>query len=70
MYRRGVEEEMKRRKERRERVRVKGDKGAREASISLFLRKRNHALSPLLTEERERLKRQKQKIDVAYMYFD
>jgi hypothetical protein len=64
MYCGGGEEEIKRRKGRRgrrERVRVKDNRGAREASISLFLRKRNHALFSLVTEERERLKRQKKK---------
>jgi hypothetical protein len=47
MYRRGVKEEMKRRKERRESLRVKGDRGAREASISLFFLEKGIMLSLL-----------------------
>jgi hypothetical protein len=51
--RRGRKEEKKKKKRKeRARVRAKGDRG--EVSIPPFLRKRNHALSPLLREEREK----------------
>jgi hypothetical protein len=52
MYCREREEEKKGRKGRK-RVRVKGDRRKRLVFL-LFLRKMNHALSPLLTKEREK----------------